>query len=70
VPLALRNAPTELLHQLGYGKGYRYPHDFPSHFVREQYLPDAIRDATFYEPSDQGGEREIAARQKERWKRE
>src|SRR5262245_28816823 len=42
VPLPLRNAPTELLRQLGYGKGYQYPHDHPSHFVREQYLPDEI----------------------------
>jgi putative ATPase len=67
VPLPLRNAPTELLHELGYGKGYRYPHDSPGHFIREQYLPDEIRDSEFYAPSDQGGEREISERQRERW---
>jgi len=67
VPLALRNAPTQLLRELGYGKGYRYPHDFPEHFVREQYLPDKLRDAVFYEPSDQGAERDTAERQKRRW---
>jgi len=67
VPLALRNAPTQLLHQLGYGKGYRYPHDFPGHFIREQYLPDDIRDSVFYEPTDQGAEREISERQRARW---
>jgi putative ATPase len=68
VPLPLRNAPTELLRQLGYGKGYQYPHDFPGHFVREQYLPDEIRDSHFYEPSDQGAERDAAERQRQRWK--
>jgi putative ATPase len=68
VPLPLRNAPTELLRQLGYGKGYQYPHDFPGHFVREQYLPDEIRDSRFYEPSDQGAERDVSKRQQQRWK--
>ena len=67
VPLHLRNAPTQLLRELGYGKGYRYPHDFPGHFVREQYLPDDIRDATFYEPSDQGAEKDTRERQRGRW---
>jgi len=67
VPLHLRNAPTELLRELGYAKGYRYPHDEPSHFVREQYLPDALVGTRFYEPSDQGEEATIAARQRARW---
>jgi putative ATPase len=67
VPLALRNAPTQLLRELGYAKGYQYPHDFPEHFVREQYLPDKLSDSKFYEPADQGAERETAARQKKRW---
>ncbi|HXZ85378.1 MAG TPA: replication-associated recombination protein A, partial [Myxococcota bacterium] len=69
VPLHLRNAPTELLRQLGYGKGYRYPHDFPGHFVREQYLPDDVREAQLYEPSDQGGESDTRRRQQARWQR-
>jgi len=68
VPLPLRNAPTELLRQLGYGKGYQYPHDSPGHFIREQYLPDEIRDSRFYDPSDQGAERKIKARQRARWR--
>jgi putative ATPase len=67
VPLPLRNAPTGLLRELGHGKGYRYPHDHPSHFVREQYLPDALVGSHFYTPSDQGEEAEIGARQKARW---
>ncbi|HTO08268.1 MAG TPA: replication-associated recombination protein A [Myxococcota bacterium] len=70
VPLPLRNAPTQLLRELGYGKGYRYPHDAPGHFVREQYLPDDIRDERFYLPSDQGAERETGERQRRRWERE
>ena len=67
VPLALRNAPTELMRREGYAKGYRYPHDHPDHFVEAQYLPDGLRDARFYEPSDQGAERESAERQRKRW---
>jgi putative ATPase len=47
---------------LGHGKGYKYPHDFPSHWVEQQYLPEALRGKRFYEPSDQGREREIAER--------
>jgi putative ATPase len=42
VPLHLRNAPTELMEELGYGKEYKYAHDFEGHFVRQQYLPDGI----------------------------
>ncbi|HFC09843.1 MAG TPA: AAA family ATPase [Chloroflexi bacterium] len=46
----------------GHGKGYRYPHNAPGHFVRQQYLPDALQGVRFYQPSDQGYEREVAAR--------
>jgi len=70
VPLHLRNAPTELLRSLGYAKGYQYPHQSAGHFVREQYLPDALRDTRFYEPSDQGAEKETRARQATRWSRD
>ncbi|MEJ2048871.1 MAG: replication-associated recombination protein A, partial [Calditrichota bacterium] len=47
VPLNLRNAPTSLLADLGYGKDYHYAHDFPGHFIREKYLPDEIKDHIF-----------------------
>ncbi len=67
VPLALRNAPTELMRREGYAKGYRYPHDYPEHFVDDQYLPDELREARFYQPTEQGGEREISERQRKRW---
>ena len=49
VPLHLRNAPTELMAELGYADGYRYPHDFPGHWVEQQYMPDALKGTRFYE---------------------
>jgi putative ATPase len=67
VPLHLRNAPTELLRTLGYGRGYRYPHEFPGHFVEEQYLPDALRQARYYHPTRQGAERALRERLSARW---
>ncbi len=62
VPLHLRNAPTKLMASLDYGKGYQYPHDFAGAVVDEQYLPDALRDRTFYQPKDLGFEQAIKAR--------
>ncbi len=48
VPLHLRNAPTKLMEDIGYGKDYKYAHDYPNHFVEQQCLPDAIRDKKFW----------------------
>jgi len=70
VPFHLRNAPTELMRQQGYGRGYQYPHDHPEHFVREQYLPDALAGARFYTPTQQGSEGEIARRLTRLWQRD
>jgi putative ATPase len=67
VPLHIRNAPTSLMTDLGYGKGYQYPHDFPDHFVEEEYLPENLKGKIYYHPSDQGFEREIKKRL-EGWK--
>jgi len=67
IPLHIRNAPTEMMAQMGYGKGYRYPHDFPEHFVKEQYLPDEIKDAVFYAPGNQGTEAQISQRLEKLW---
>jgi putative ATPase len=55
VPLHLRNASFSGARGLGYGRDYRYPHDFPGHWVEQQYLPDGV-DGPFYEPSDRGYE--------------
>ncbi len=62
VPFKLRNAATSLTRQMGYGKGYKYPHEFEGHYVAETYLPEELAGARFYEPSESGLEREIRAR--------
>lgn len=62
VPLHLRNPVTKLMKSLDYGKGYRYAHEFPGHFVRQQNLPKALQGKQFYKPSDQGFEKTIQAR--------
>ncbi len=67
VPLHLRNAVTSLMREVGYGKGYKYAHDHPEHFVKQQNLPDSLQGKRFYTPGDQGYEKEVAARLKEWW---
>ncbi len=62
VPLGVRNAPTKLHRELGYHEGYRYAHDAPEAYTPQEYLPEALRDATFYEPGPFGFEREVAKR--------
>jgi putative ATPase len=62
VPLHIRNAPTKLMKQIGYGRGYRYDHDEGGHAAGQQYLPDALRGARWYEPSEHGFERQLAER--------
>ena len=57
VPLHLRNAPTRLMKDMGYGKSYKYPHDFPGHFVEQQYLPDKIAGTRLWE--SQGNRSEL-----------
>jgi putative ATPase len=68
VPLHIRNAPTPLMKELGYHKGYRYAHDSPDGYLPQDYLPDQLRDALFYVPGALGQERIIADRL-ERWAR-
>lgn len=62
VPLHLRNAPTPLMKGLGYGRGYKYAHDFPEHVAAQQHLPDKLADRRYYEPSTSGGEQVIRER--------
>ena len=50
VPLHLRNAPTKLMEELGYHEGYRYSHDYPNHFVKQQYMPDELQGHRFWQP--------------------
>lgn len=65
VPLHIRNAPTGLMKDLGYGAGYRYDHDWDGAVAPQEYLPDSLVGATFYQPGDQGVESRIAARMQE-----
>ncbi len=68
IPLALRNAPTELMRKFGYGKGYQYAHDFKDHFAKGmRFFPDKMGERVYYEPTNQGSERHIRQRLK-RWR--
>lgn len=62
VPLHLRNAPTKLMKSLGYGGGYKYPHNFEGNYVPEEYLPEALRARCFYTPTRNGFEAELSER--------
>jgi putative ATPase len=62
VPLHIRNAPTGLMKELGYGSGYQYAHDAPEAYIPQEYLPDRLRGSRFYEPGPFGFEKEIAKR--------
>lgn len=64
VPKHLRNPVTPLMKGMGYGKGYKYAHDYPGHYVKQQNLPDSLKGKRYYFPSDQGLEQQIAARLK------
>ena len=60
VPLHLRNAPTQLMSDLGYGADYQYPHDYPGHFVHQQYMPDELTQLRLWEPQDNPAERKLS----------
>ncbi|HYA15704.1 MAG TPA: replication-associated recombination protein A [Syntrophales bacterium] len=68
VPLHIRNAPTRLMKDIGYGKGYQYAHDFEDAYVPQDYLPDELKGETFYIPTDRGYEKVIKERIKH-WRR-
>ena len=67
VPLHLRNAPTGLMKELGYGNDYMYAHDYPNHFVRQQYMPAELNHPQIWQPQDNPAENQMAARQQSRW---
>ena len=62
VPLHLRNAPTKLMEQMGYGKGYKYAHDYAGHYVQQQFLPDEAQGMCFWQAQDNPQEMKIKAR--------
>jgi len=69
VPLHLRNPVTGLMKSMGYGKGYKYAHDFSGHFTLQDHLPDEMKDAQYYKPTEQGREASIRERLKKLWPR-
>ncbi len=68
VPLPLRNAPTKLMKDLGYGKEYKYAHDYQNNFVEEEFLPEEISGTAFYEPGKNARENAIKEFLEKRWK--
>ena len=67
VPLHIRNAPTKLMKNLGYGKDYKYAHDFEGNFTEQEYLPQGLEGTTFYEPGTTAREQETRNSLRQRW---
>ena len=67
VPLHLRNAPTALMDELGYGQGYQYSHDFPNHFVKQQFMPDELQTMCLWQPQGSPQEQKMADWMKYLW---
>ncbi len=67
VPLHLRNAPTKLMKDMGYGRDYKYAHNYPGNFVIQQFMPDQLGHRAFWQPADNPAEMRSAALQNERW---
>ena len=59
VPLHLRNAPTKLMKDIGYGADYKYPHDYPGHYVRQQYMPDELKNIRIWQCQNNGTENKL-----------
>ena len=70
VPLHLRNAPTKLMKDLGYSDNYKYAHDYPGHFVRQQFLPDDIKDQPIWHPQENAAEQKHKDRMQQLWGKE
>lgn len=68
VPLHLRNAPTKLMKEEGYGEDYKYPHDNPQHFIKETYLPEKLKHKIYYNPTELGREKVLKERLIILWK--
>ena len=67
VPIHLRNAVTGMMKDMGYGKDYKYSHDFEGHFEEQEYLPPSLKGRRYYQPSEEGAEREIGQRLRDWW---
>ena len=69
VPLAIRNAPTNLMKDIGYGKDYKYAHDYENNFVDLEFLPEKLSGSRIYDPQDNARENELRTRLKALWKK-
>lgn len=67
VPLHLRNAPTKLMKQLGYGDGYKYAHDYEGHFVKQQFMPDELTEERLWQPQANAAEQKLKDRMQALW---
>ena len=67
VPLHLRNAPTQLMKELGYSDGYKYAHDYPNHFVKQQFMPDELQGTTFWQAQGSPQEQKLAEWMRKLW---
>jgi putative ATPase len=68
VPLHIRNAPTKLMKEQGFGEGYRYPHDYTNGLVEQDYMPEELKHRVYYEPTNRGYEARIKSRL-DRWRK-
>lgn len=69
IPMHLRNAPTKLMKEIGYGRDYKYSHDSEDHFIEQNFLPDVLKDKIFYEPTEIGRESAIKKYLDQKWKK-
>jgi putative ATPase len=69
VPLHLRNAPSKLMKDIGYGKDYKYAHNYENNFVAEEFLPESIKNSCFYIPQNNPKEQQLAEKLKSMWKK-
>ena len=67
VPLHLRNAPTKLMKELDYGKNYKYAHDYPGNFVRQEFMPEELGHPSLWKPGENQSEAKLRALQESRW---
>ncbi|MGO3688907.1 MAG: replication-associated recombination protein A [Psychroflexus halocasei] len=67
VPLSLRNAPTKLMKDSGYGANYRYAHDYPGHFVQHEFMPESLTQTSFFKPTDNKREQQLRQKLKKQW---
>jgi len=69
IPIHLRNAPTKLMKEMGYGKDYKYSHDFEDHFVEQDFLPEQLKDKIYYEPTEIGREANLKKYLEKKWRK-